>query len=74
MTNLPTWAAWSIVGAAVLSPVLAFLMAIAVEILIGVLRDAGLIELLALVAIGAIAWSQFRKRWVRLRRRTAVKT
>jgi hypothetical protein len=74
MTNLPTWAAWSIAGAGVLSPVLAFLMAIAVEILIGVLRDAGLIELLALVAIGAIAWSQFRKRWVRLRRRTAVKT
>ena len=40
VNSLPTWAIWSIVVAAVLSPVLAFLMAIGVEILIGVLYDA----------------------------------
>ena len=39
MNSLPTWATWSIVAAAALSPVLAFLMAIAVEILID--SDAG---------------------------------
>ena len=38
MNSLPTWAMWSIIAAAVLSPVLAFLTAIAVEIFIGVLK------------------------------------
>jgi hypothetical protein len=41
VNSLPTWAIWSIFVAAVLSPVLAFLMAIAVEILIDVLLEAG---------------------------------
>jgi hypothetical protein len=41
MNSLPTWAMWSIIAATVLSPVLAFLMAIGVEIFIGVLTDAG---------------------------------
>src|SRR5271169_4634321 len=42
MSSFPTWAHLSIMAAAVLlCPVLAFLMAIGVEILIGVLRDAG---------------------------------
>jgi hypothetical protein len=64
--SLPTWAIWSI-GAAVvlLSPVLAFLIAIGVEILIGVLYDAGLLPGLAVGAVGAIGWSLFRKLWVR---------
>ena len=62
MRSPPTWAELSIIGAAVLlSPVLAFLMAIAVEIVIGVLVDAGAPALLALVVVGAISWFLFRK-------------
>jgi hypothetical protein len=67
MNSLPTWATWSIAAAAVLSPVLAFLTAIAVEILIGVLKDAGMLEFLALVASGALGCSLLRKLWVRPR-------
>ena len=48
--------------AVLLSPVLAFLMAIAVEILIGLLVEAGAPVLPALVATGAIGWLLFRKR------------
>ena len=67
MSSLPTWATWSIAAAAVLSPVLAFLMAIAVEILIGVLKDAGMLEFLALVAASVISYSLLRKLRVRPR-------
>ena len=67
MSSLPTWATWSIAAAAVLSPVLAFLMAIAVEILIGVLKDAGMLEFLALVAASVISYSLLRKLHVRPR-------
>jgi hypothetical protein len=67
MSTLPTWAIWSIAAAAVLSPVLAFLMAIAVEILIGVLKDAGMLEFLALVAASVIGCLLIRK--LRVRRR-----
>ena len=52
MNSLPTLAMWSIIAAAVLSPVLAFLTAIAVEIFIGVLKDAGTFPFLAVGAIG----------------------
>jgi hypothetical protein len=47
MISLPTWAIWSIAVAAMLSPVLAFLMAIAVEIVIGALVDAGVLPVFA---------------------------
>jgi hypothetical protein len=67
MSSFPTWATWSIAAAAVLSPVLAFLMAIAVEILIGVLKDAGMLEFLALVAASVISYSLLRKLRVRPR-------
>jgi hypothetical protein len=67
MSTLPTWAIWSIAAAAVLSPVLAFLMATAVEILIGVLKDAGMLEFLALVAASVIGCLLIRK--LRVRRR-----
>lgn len=67
MSSLPTWATWSIAAAAVLSPVLAFLMAIAVEILIGVLKDADMLEFLALVAASVISYSLLRKLRVRPR-------
>jgi hypothetical protein len=65
--SLPTWAIWSIAVAALLSPVLAFLIAIAVEILIGALMDAGVLPLFALVAAGSIGGSQFRRQRVRPR-------
>jgi hypothetical protein len=74
MSNLPNWAQFSIVAAAVLlCPVFAFLMAIAVEILIGVLKDAGVPALLVLIVAGG-AWSLFRKLRVRPHRGTAVET
>jgi hypothetical protein len=39
-----------------LSPVLAFLMAIAVEILIGLLIEAGAAAFIAIIATGVIGW------------------
>ena len=74
MNSLPTWAMWSIIAAAVLSPVLAFLTAIAVEIFIGVLKDAGILEFLAVGVIGAISWLLLRKLRVRPRGRASVET
>jgi hypothetical protein len=62
---------WSIIAGAVLSPVLAFLMAIAVEIFIGVLKDAGILEFLA---VGAISWLLLRKLRVRPRGSASVET
>jgi hypothetical protein len=62
---------WSIIAAAALSPVLAFLMAIAVEIFIGVLTDAGIFEFLA---AGAISWLLLRKLRVRPRGSASVGT
>jgi hypothetical protein len=44
-----------------LSPVFAFLMALVVEILIGLLKDGGVLTLLALVAASAIGGFLFRK-------------
>jgi hypothetical protein len=64
--GLPAWAPLSIIaGAMLLSPVLAFLGAIAVEIVIGVLVDAEALAPLAFVAAGAIGWSLLRKLWRR---------
>ena len=74
MTRLPSWAIWSIAVAAALSPVLAFLMAIAVEILIDALSNAGMLEFAALVAIGGIGWCRFRQLCGRSRARAAVET
>jgi hypothetical protein len=74
MNSLPTWAMWSIIAAAVLSPVLAFLTAIAVEIFIGVLKDAGILEFVAVGVIGAISWLLLRKLRVRPRGSASVET
>ena len=74
MNSLPTWAMWSIIAAAVLSPVLAFLTAIAVEILIGVLKDAGILEFLAVGTIGAISSLLLRRLRVRPRGSASVET
>jgi len=62
MGRFPSWAKFSVVAAAVLlSPVLAFLMAIAVEISIGAVKDAGALPLLALAVAVAIGCSLIRK-------------
>ena len=62
MISLRTCAAWSVITAVLLfSPALAFLMAIAAEILIDLLVEAGAPAILDLVAVGAIGWVLFRK-------------
>ena len=66
MRHLPDWTKWTIIAACVLlSPVLAFLLAIAVEVVLGVLHDAGVLKFAALAAVGAVACSWCRKRWAR---------
>ena len=50
-----------IAGGILLSPVLAFLMALVVDIAIGVLNDGSVPALLVLVAAGAIGGFLFRK-------------
>jgi hypothetical protein len=68
MNSLPMWAPLSVIAVLVLlSPMLAFLTAIAVEILVGLLVEAGGPVLPAFVVAGAIGWPLFRK----LRRRHA---
>jgi hypothetical protein len=62
MSSLPTCAQLSIIAAVVLlSPAWAFLMAIAVEILIGLLVEAGASILPAFVASIAIGWLLLRR-------------
>ncbi len=66
MSSLPTWAIWSIaVALMLLSPVFGFLTAIGVEILIGALKETGMLALLAAPAVGVIGWSMLRKVWIR---------
>jgi hypothetical protein len=74
MTHLPSWAIWSIAAAAALSPVLAFLLAIAVEILIDALSNAGVLEFAVPLAFGAIGCYRFRQLWGRSRARAIVET
>ena len=53
----------SVIAALILlSPVVAFLMVIAAEVLIDALMEAGMIGVSA-VAIGAVGWVQFRSIW-----------
>ena len=59
VSSPPTWAIWWIVVATVLSPVLAFLTAIAVEALIGALMDAGWPAFLAIAVAGVLGWFLF---------------
>ena len=66
---------WTIiVGGVLLSPVLAFLLAFAVEIVLGVLQDAGVLKFVALAAAGSVGWSWCRKLWVRACGRASVET
>jgi hypothetical protein len=74
MSSLPTWAIWSIAAAAVLSPVLAFLTVIAVEILIDFLMEVGVPALLAFIVVSALSCSLFRKLRVRSHGSATVET
>jgi hypothetical protein len=51
MDRLPNWAWWTIAGGILLSPVFAFLLAVLVEILIGVLTQGGVPALLLAVVV-----------------------
>jgi hypothetical protein len=75
MSSRPTWQFSIIAAVVLLSPVFAFLMAIAVEILLGSLTAVGVPALLAVFVAGAIGWSLFHKLWVRppLARRTPIR-
>ena len=50
MDRFPNWAWWTIAGGFLLSPVFAFLLAVVVEILIGVLTQGGVPALLVVAA------------------------
>jgi hypothetical protein len=54
-----------IAGAILLSPVLAFLLAIVVEIAIGAVKEGGLPALVMLVSAGIFSRLFFRKVWKR---------
>ena len=63
MGGARAWLAWSAVGGIVLvSPVLAFLMVIALEVLIDGVMGAGVTGVFAF-AIGAVGSVQFRRIW-----------
>ena len=75
MARLPAWTMWTVIVACVLlSPVLAFLSAIAAEIVLGVLQDAGVLKFVALMAAGAVGWSWCQKLWVRACGRARAET
>jgi len=61
MPSLRTWVVWSVVAAVLLvSPVLAFLMIIAAEVLIDLLMEAGTTPVCA-IAIAGVGWALFRR-------------
>jgi hypothetical protein len=65
MDSLPNWAWWMIAGGILLSPAFAFLLAVVVEILIGVLTQAdmpALIVIALLVACGGWLLRKYRTR------------
>ena len=55
MDRVPNWAWWTIAGGILLSPVFAFLLAVVVEILIGVLMQGGVPALLLFVAAAVMS-------------------
>ena len=60
MDSVPNWVWWTIGGGILLSPVFAFLLAVVVEILIGVLTQSGWPALL-IVATVVSGWLMLRK-------------
>ena len=66
MDTLPSWAWWVIVAALLLlSPVVAFLSALLVEILLGIVKEGGVSALAALATASAIGSVLLRR--IRLR-------
>ena len=62
MGRFLVWAKWPIIAAGVLlSPVIAFLLALTVAILVVVIKEAGLATSLAAVGTGAIAYLGVRR-------------
>jgi len=62
MSTLPSWVQCSIIAVGVLlSPVLAFFMALIVGGLLGILREAGIAACLATVVVGAAAYFLARR-------------
>ena len=55
MDSLSNWAWWMIAGGILLSPVFAFLLAVVVEILLGVLTQLGMPALVVIVVAVACA-------------------
>ena len=75
MHKLPTWAVWSIIPATVvLVPVVAFLTAIAIAMLLGALKEAGVPTLVALAEAGVIGCLLVRKRRVQPARSVRAET
>ena len=74
MSRLPAWHLSIITDVILLSPMLALLMAIGVEILIDSLMAAGVPVLLTGVVAGAIGWSRFHKLRFRPRKQATVET
>jgi hypothetical protein len=54
MDRVPNWTWWTIAGGVLLSPVFAFLLAVLVEILIGVLTQGGVPALLLAVVVMSV--------------------
>src|SRR5580704_16851454 len=62
MDSLPIWAIWSTIpGVVVLAPVLAFLLATATVIIIGLLKEVAVPAVLAFTAAGISGWLLARK-------------
>jgi hypothetical protein len=74
MNRIPTWQLSIITVAVLLSPMLAFLMAIVVEVSIDSLMAAGVPLLLTGVVAGAIGWSLLHKLRFRPRKQATVET
>ena len=66
MDRFPNWAWWTVAGGILLSPVFAFLLAVLVEVLIGVLTQGGVPALL-IVATAVSGWLILRKHRTRPR-------
>lgn len=60
MGSLPVWAVSIIAAVVLLSPALAFLTALAVEILIDLLNEAGVPIYFAAIVTGAVGWLLLR--------------
>jgi hypothetical protein len=73
MGQFTTWAKFLVVtAAALISPVFVLLIAIGVEILMGVLEDAGALPLVAFLLAGSIGCSRLRKLHARHRGRASI--